>query len=53
MLNIHTNINMKDCKNKRKWIKPEVKELGNAKDIVANVNNIGGGDTQFDLLTPS
>jgi len=44
---------MKDCKDKKKWIKPEIKELGNAKDIVANINTAGPGDTQFSLLAPS
>tara|TARA_B100000212_G_scaffold17551_1_gene11929 strand:- start:546 stop:680 length:135 start_codon:yes stop_codon:yes gene_type:complete len=44
---------MKDCKDIKKWVKPEVEELGNAKDIVANINTFGGGDSQFDLLIPS
>ena len=35
------------------WSKRSIENLGNAKDIVANVNLIGGGDTQFDLLVPS
>ena len=35
------------------WVKPEVEELGNAKDLVAAVNLGGGGDAQFDLLAPS
>ena len=36
-----------------KWEKPEVNELGNAKDIVKNVNFTGGGDSQFSVLLPS
>ena len=36
-----------------KWEKPEVIELGNAKDIVKNVNVVGGGDSQFSVLIPS
>ncbi len=36
-----------------KWEKPEVTELGNAKDIVKNVNVTGGGDSQFSVLLPS
>ena len=27
-----------------KWVKPEIEELGNAKDLVAAVNEFGGGD---------
>lgn len=35
------------------WVTPEVKELGNAKDIVKNINVTGGGDTEFNVLLPS
>ena len=35
------------------WVKPSVKNIGNAKDIIANVNVTGGGDTQFSVLLPS
>ena len=35
------------------WIKPKVKKLGNAKEIVANVNTVGSGDTSFSVLNPS
>tara|TARA_B100000287_G_scaffold330048_1_gene314622 strand:+ start:99 stop:230 length:132 start_codon:yes stop_codon:yes gene_type:complete len=35
------------------WAKPEVKDLGSAKEIIKNVNVIGGGDSQFSLLLPS
>jgi hypothetical protein len=38
---------------KKSWVKPEVKKLGNAKDIVAAVNTVGGGDAQFNVLNPS
>lgn len=42
-------------KNKKNisWKKPVIKNLGNAKDIVANVNVTGGGDSQFSVLDPS
>ena len=37
-----------------KWVKPEIEELGNAKDLVAAVNEFGGGDNLlFSLLLPS
>tara|TARA_B100001059_G_scaffold203988_1_gene213003 strand:+ start:1039 stop:1212 length:174 start_codon:yes stop_codon:yes gene_type:complete len=35
------------------WETPEITELGNAKDIVKNVNVTGGGDTEFSVLLPS
>ena len=35
------------------WETPEVTELGNAKDIVKNINVTGGGDTEFSVLLPS
>lgn len=35
------------------WTKPSIKNLGNAKEIVANVNVTGGGDAQFSVLNPS
>ena len=35
------------------WVKPTVKKLGNAKDIVANINVTGGGDAVFSVLDPS
>lgn len=38
---------------KKNWNKPEIKNLGNAKKIVANVNVTGGGDSQFSVLNPS
>ena len=37
----------------REWTKPSIEKLGNAKDIVANVNVTGGGDSQFSVLNPS
>ena len=50
--------NEKDFKNNKVskpivWDKPSIKKLGNAKDLVANINVAGGGDTQFSLLLPS
>lgn len=35
------------------WVKPSIEKLGNAKEIVANVNVSGFGDTQFSILNPS
>lgn len=35
------------------WSKPIIKNLGNAKDIVANVNVQGSGDSVFSVLDPS
>ena len=35
------------------WEAPVINELGNAKDIVKNVNVTGGGDTEFSVLLPS
>ncbi len=37
----------------KEWQKPEVTDLGSAKDIIQNVNVTGGGDTQFSVLLPS
>ena len=39
--------------NAEEWVKPEIEELGSAKDIVASVNQGGGGDELFNLLAPS
>ena len=44
---------MKESLNVEKWVKPEIEELGNAKDLVAAVNLGGGGDNLFSLLAPS
>jgi hypothetical protein len=35
------------------WLKPSVKKLGNAKDVVASVNIQAAGDVQFSVLLPS
>lgn len=35
------------------WEAPEIKELGNAKDIVKNQNVVGGGDIEFSVINPS
>ena len=37
----------------KSWSKPVIKKLGNAKDIVAATNTVGGGDAQFSVLNPS
>ncbi len=34
------------------WEAPEIKELGNAKDIVKN-QNVVGGDIEFSVINPS
>lgn len=44
---------MEETKSLEKWAKPEIEELGNAKDLVAAVNEFGGGDNLFSLLLPS
>ena len=44
--------NKKPVENKL-WVKPSIRRIGNAKDIVANINVTGGGDTQFSVLLPS
>tara|TARA_B100001559_G_C16391298_1_gene571295 strand:- start:697 stop:855 length:159 start_codon:yes stop_codon:yes gene_type:complete len=50
--------NEKDIKNNKVsksklWVKPSIENIGNAKDIVANVNVTGLGDSQFSVLNPS
>ena len=35
------------------WEKPEVKDLGKAKDIIQDVNITGSGDSIFSVLNPS
>lgn len=35
------------------WVKPEIEELGNAKDLVAANNVVGGGDFVYSALNPS
>tara|TARA_B100000886_G_scaffold339561_1_gene305414 strand:+ start:759 stop:905 length:147 start_codon:yes stop_codon:yes gene_type:complete len=44
---------IKKSEQKKAWTKPSIKKIGNAKDIVANVNVTGGGDSQFSVLNPS
>lgn len=46
-------MDMKEENFKTDWVTPEINELGNAKDIVKNVNVTGGGDTEFNVLLPS
>ena len=46
----------KDMQEKNKnieWVEPEVKKLGNASELVKNVNVQGAGDSQFSVLDPS
>ena len=38
---------------KKAWIKPEVEDLGDAKDIIKDVSSVGSLDTQFSVLNPS
>lgn len=38
---------------KEEWAKPEIEELGNAKDLVAQNNIVGGGDFVYSALNPS
>jgi hypothetical protein len=47
------NITKQETNKKKVWNKPAVKNIGNAKKIVANVNVQGLGDTQFSVLNPS
>ena len=35
------------------WKKPEVKDLGKAKDLIQDVNVVGSGDSIFAVLDPS
>ena len=35
------------------WEAPEVIDLGKAEDLIQNVNSVGGGDSQFNVLNPS
>lgn len=46
-------MNMKEEYFNTNWETPEVTELGNAKDIVKNIDVVGGGDTEFSVLLPS
>ena len=44
---------MEEIAKLEEWVKPEIEELGNARDLVAAVNEFGGGDNLFNLLAPS
>lgn len=35
------------------WEKPEIEDLGEAKDLVQNIAQLGGGDTLVDGIDPS
>ena len=50
-----TNIDKKKVEAKKDlaWSKPLITNLGNAKEIVANVNVQGAGDSVFSVLDPS
>tara|TARA_Y100001958_G_C20865034_1_gene301635 strand:- start:203 stop:376 length:174 start_codon:yes stop_codon:yes gene_type:complete len=52
ILNIK-NLNMQKENTAIEWIEPEVKKLGNASELVKNVNVQGAGDSQFSVLDPS
>ena len=39
--------------NQNIWEKPEIEDLGEAKDLVQNVVHMGGGDSLFDGFEPS
>jgi hypothetical protein len=47
------NTKMGKASETKVWLKPSIKKLGNAKDIVAQVNIVGGGDLQYSVLLPS
>ena len=47
------NLNMQKENTAIEWIEPEVKKLGNASELVKNVNVQGAGDSQFSVLDPS
>lgn len=44
---------MEKVHNTDDWVKPEIEELGNAKDLVAQTNQYGGGDVVYSILLPS
>ena len=44
---------MKNDQKTEIWVKPEIQELGNAKDLVAASNIVGGGDIEYSVLNPS
>ena len=39
-------ITLKNMTEKETWVKPELKDLGEAKDVIKNVFRIGTGDTE-------
>jgi len=47
------NIKIGKPSESKTWLKPSIKKLGNAKDIVASVNVQAAGDSQFSVLLPS
>ena len=44
---------MRQENNNKEWTSPEIEKLGNANEIVKNVNVQGAGDSQFSVLDPS
>ena len=52
-MKIKKDVNINKATETKTWVKPSVQKLGNAKDIVANVDVVGGGDSQFSVLLPS
>ena len=47
-----TKMNRKETKKKVSviWVKPKVRDLGKAKDLIRNINSLGSADSQFSLL---
>ncbi|SVB96365.1 uncharacterized protein METZ01_LOCUS249219, partial [marine metagenome] len=50
-----SNMNRRETKKKASviWVKPKVRDLGKAKDLIRDVNSLGPGDSQFELLAVS
>ena len=50
-----SNMNRRVTKKKASviWVKPKVRDLGKAKDLIRDVNTVGSGDSQFAVLDPS
>ena len=57
-----SNMNQRETKMNRRvtkkkasviWVKPKVRDLGKAKDLIRNVNVQGSGDSVFSVLDPS
>lgn len=48
-----SKLSKKTSNSPKKWQKPRIKNIGNAKKLVAATNVVGGGDVQFSVLNPS